>query len=116
ILIGKLKTQRLDPLVFHAAEKIRLGQGGIRVKELMETLPISRDAFEKKFRRIVGTSPKQFSNIIRMRTLLEKGKGNKSLTDLAYEAGYFDQSHFIKDFKLFTGQTPSQFFKSPAFW
>jgi AraC-like DNA-binding protein len=33
-----------------------------------------------------------------------------SLTDLAYENEYFDQAHFIKDFKEFTGLTPKEFF------
>jgi len=34
-----------------------------------------------------------------------------NLTDLAYENGYYDQAHFIKDFKAFTGMSPKQFFK-----
>jgi len=51
-----------------------------------------------------------------MRKLVKVGKDEKSLTALAYDFGYFDQSHFIKDFKLFTGKTPSGFFKSARFW
>jgi len=50
-----------------------------------------------------------------------KGAGNggsrrHALTETAFDAGYFDQPHFNKDFKLFTGQTPTDFLKSPIFW
>jgi AraC-like DNA-binding protein len=40
----------------------------------------------------------------------------KDLTNLALEAGYFDQAHFNKAFKQFTGLTPSSFFKAPPQW
>ncbi|MBL7727053.1 MAG: helix-turn-helix domain-containing protein, partial [Dinghuibacter sp.] len=42
--------------------------------------------------------------------------GNRALrlTDIAYECGYFDQSHFIHDFKQFSGYTPAVFFKGGA--
>ena len=116
VLVSKLKRNIIDPLVLHAAQQIKSDQGKTRIKELIETLSISRDAFEKRFRQIVGTSPKQYSNITRIRSLIDNAKDHKTLTELAYHYGYFDQSHFIKDFKLFTGQAPSHFFKAPRFW
>jgi AraC-like DNA-binding protein len=104
----------------------------VRIKELADGLFISQDAFEKRFRRVIGASPKQFSYIIRMRAIVHGGLqeamngGLKSvvnggakrhpLTESAFDAGYFDQPHFNKDFKLFTGQTPTDFLKSPLFW
>jgi AraC-like DNA-binding protein len=42
--------------------------------------------------------------------------GFGTLTDAAYQAGYFDQSHFIKDFRLFTGRTPKDFFSDFQYW
>jgi AraC-like DNA-binding protein len=116
VLGSKLKRNIIDPLVLHAVQQIKSDQGNTRIKELIETLNISRDAFEKRFRQTVGTSPKQFSNITKIRSLIDKAKDHKTLTELAYSYGYFDQSHFIREFKLFTGQTPSLFFKSPRFW
>ena len=116
VLVSKLKRNIIDPLILHAAQQIKSDQGNTRIKELIETLSISRDAFEKRFRQIVGTSPKQFSNITRIRSLIDSAKDHKTLTELAYHYGYFDQSHFIKDFKLFTGLAPSHFFKAPRFW
>jgi AraC-like DNA-binding protein len=116
ILMKQLKHRAVDSLIIRAAQKIDANSARIRIKDLIQTLNISRDAFEKRFRQTIGTTPKQFSSIIRMRKLIEAGKNEKSLTELAYDFGYFDQSHFIKDFKLFTGRTPSSFFKSPRLW
>ena len=116
VLVSKLKRNIIDPLVLHAAQQIKSDQGTTRIKELIGALSISRDAFEKRFRQTIGTSPKQFSNITRIRSLIERAKDHKTLTELAYSYGYFDQSHFIKDFKIFTGQSPSHFFKAPRFW
>ena len=86
------------------------------MKELADTLCISQDAFEKRFRKSMGVSPKSFSYIIRMKHIIANGVNKQTLSEIAYDAGYFDQSHFIKDFRLFTGQTPTDFFRSPLFW
>jgi methylphosphotriester-DNA--protein-cysteine methyltransferase len=103
-------------LINHAIEKIKLSHGMIRIHDLLADLPISRDPFEKKFRRLVGTSPKQYAALIRMRHVIDSYTAHHSLTDTAHAAGYFDQAHFIKDFKAFTGETPLAFFKSSRFW
>jgi AraC-like DNA-binding protein len=115
-LLAELYDQRLDPLILAAVQKIHLVQGVCRVKDLASEFYISQDAFEKRFRRVVGTSPKQFSSVIRMKSVIDGGRQKQRLTDIAFEAGYFDQPHFNKDFKLFTGQTPTDFFRSPSFW
>lgn len=116
-LIARLKNHTPDRLVQHAIQKIRSAGGDIRIKELVADLPISRDPFEKKFRKTVGTSPKQFAAIVRMRNLIDNYSAHNTLTDVAYNAGYFDQSHFIKDFHSFTGKTPKEYFAAiPQAW
>jgi AraC-like DNA-binding protein len=66
----------------------------------------------RKFSSAIGLSPKQLAKTIRIQTTLKKLLNEEitSLTDLAYENEYFDQAHFIKDFKEFTGLTPKEFF------
>lgn len=66
----------------------------------------------RKFSSAIGISPKQLSKIIRIQATLKTllTKEITSLTDLAYENEYFDQAHFIKDFKEFTGLTPKEFY------
>ena len=57
-----------------------------------------------------GLSPKSFDKIHRFKTSLKLiGENKMPLTSIAYDAGYFDQSHFIRDFKSFTGLTPSAY-------
>lgn len=115
-LLSRLYNHKTDTLILAAMERIHVTKGIIRIKDLADTLCISQDAFEKRFRRVVGVSPKQFSYIIRMRSILGSGLNKQTLTETAFNAGYFDQSHFNKDFKIFTGQTPTEFIKSPVFW
>ena len=115
-LLSELKTQQPDLLVSHAVQQIKAANGSSRIKTLAADLYISQDAFEKRFRRSVGASPKQFSAIVRLRHLLDHYQEEESLTAAAYRAGYFDQAHFIKDFKTFTGQSPQAFFQSAAWW
>lgn len=104
-----------DSLISHAVAQIHLSKGFIRIKDLADTLYISTDAFEKRFRKVVGSSPKQFASIVRMSSIVSQ-KSNQRLLNIAFDAGYYDQAHFNKDFKLFTGQTPTDFYKSASFW
>jgi len=116
-LLTKLRARnRPDPLISNALTSIRRQSGIVRIKDLAASLYVSQDAFEKRFRSTVGATPKQYASIIRMKDLIRKFPSHTSLTDAAYEAGYFDQSHFIKDFRLFTGQTPKDFFSGPQYW
>jgi AraC-like DNA-binding protein len=115
-LLSKLYNSKPDRLISLAIQKIHAAKGIIKIKELTDALYISRDAFEKRFRKIAGTSPKQFSAIVRMKSITSQRPKNLLLSDIAYDAGYFDQPHFNKDFKLFTGQTPTDFFTTPPLW
>ncbi|MEO5563019.1 MAG: helix-turn-helix transcriptional regulator [Chitinophagaceae bacterium] len=115
-MISLMIKKQPDLLIFHAIQKIKSAKGTLRIKDLASSLYISQDPFEKKFRRIVGTSPKQFSNIVRLRNLIDNYSQSNTLTDVAHRAGYFDQAHFIKDFKSFTGETPQVFFADPFNW
>ena len=115
-LLSELKEAQSDRLILSAVQRIKAANGNVRIKDLVKTLPVSLDPFEKRFRRLVGTSPKQFSAIVRFRNLIARHSPEEDLTDAAHAAGYFDQAHFIKDFKSFTGQTPHDFFKSSPYW
>jgi AraC-like DNA-binding protein len=108
--------QKQDELVAHALQKIHAANGTIKIKELADTLFISQDAFEKRFRKSVGTSPKQFSSIVRMKSAISILKKKQRLVDTAFDTGFFDQPHFNKDFKLFTGQSPTEFVGSSPQW
>ncbi len=111
-LISRLKQSATDNLVLAALSLIHKTKGNIRIKELMEQLHTSQSPLEKRFRQVVGTSPKKFASIVRFKYTLQLFNPQHSLTELGYEAGFYDQAHFIKEFKNFTGETPETFFNA----
>jgi len=110
-LIGRLNNTQPDKLVLAALALIHKSKGNIRITELMEQLHISQSPLEKRFRQAVGTSPKKFASIVRLKNVIQQYNPSASLTELGYEAGFYDQAHFIKEFRAFTGDAPEQFFK-----
>jgi methylphosphotriester-DNA--protein-cysteine methyltransferase len=70
-----------------------------------------RRQLERHFRKQIGISPKQLGKAIRLQATLNLllNKKSETLTDIAYESEYFDQNHFIKDFKDLVGVTPKEF-------
>jgi AraC-like DNA-binding protein len=107
--VSLLKDIQADKLVVEAVQLIYNTKGSIRVKELTKKLFISQSPFEKRFRKIVGTTPKKFASIVRFNTVLQNMDPAKSLTQICYDNNFFDQAHFTKDFKRYTGETPEQF-------
>lgn len=108
-LLSQLKDIQKDKLIVEAVKIIYETKGKIRIKELNERLFISQSPFEKRFRKLVGTTPKKFASIVRFNTVLDNLSNTKSLTDICYENNFFDQAHFIKDFKQYTGDSPEKF-------
>ncbi len=110
-LLAKLCDYKQDLLIVNAIRTIKEHNGLLKIKDLAAKHFISIDAFEKRFRRATGASPKQFSYIVRMNAIIGS-LNNRNPAQTAFEAGYYDQAHFTKDFKLFTGQTPTGFLKN----
>ncbi|HUZ61681.1 MAG TPA: helix-turn-helix domain-containing protein [Hanamia sp.] len=108
-LLSQLKDIQKDKLIIEAVQLIYQSKGTIQIKELNKKLFISQSPFEKRFRKLVGTSPKKFASIVRFNSVLDNLKNTKSLTEICYENNFFDQAHFIKNFKQFTGDTPENF-------
>lgn len=71
---------------------------------------------ERVFSRYTGYNPKNFTRVIRFyKALKEMNAKPCSLTGIGLNGGYYDQPHFIREFRAFTGQTPSQFnLENPA--
>jgi AraC-like DNA-binding protein len=108
-LVSQLKDIKIDKLIVEAVRLIYQSHGTIRIKELNEKLFISPSPFEKRFRKVVGTTAKKFASIIRFNKVLDTLRNTKTLTEISYENNFFDQAHFIKNFKEFTGDTPENF-------
>jgi len=88
-------------------------KGLIKVKELLQQLYLNERTFQRNFMLQVGLTPQQFSKIIQFQYslhLLTQAKFDK-LVEVGIDSGFTDQSHFIREFKKYTGQTPRYFFK-----
>jgi len=85
--------------------------GQVKVSELSIQERISVRTLTRKFTEQIGMSPKQYARIIRFRAMMYHllTTPKASWLDVTYQFGYYDQSHFIKDFQHFTGQPPSQY-------
>jgi len=89
-----------------------LKDGNTRMQELLNRQFLSQRQFERNFKTLAGFSPKYFSRIVRFEKSITNAYYNPklSLTELAVHSGYFDQSHMIRDYKEFTGKSPSGYF------
>ncbi len=80
------------------------------INSVADRYGITSRYLQKLFLQYTGLTPKLYSKINRFQnSLVLLGKCNLPLTAIAYECGYFDQSHFIREFKSFTGFAPSGF-------
>lgn len=73
--------------------------------------PISRKGFIAAFKRQVGLAPKKFSRVLRFQAVLKEIENADEVrwADIAHRCGYYDQSHFSRDFKSFSGLSPGQY-------
>ena len=100
----------LDHPITEAVRIIQEKKGNVRMHELAEQQYLSERQFQRRFRSGTGLSPKNFAQIQRFRNaLIELYLENQSYQDVVFDNGYFDQSHFLKDFYRLLEQSPETF-------
>jgi len=93
-------------------EIIRKNQGTISLNELIEQVPISIRQLQRQFKKRFGITIKEYMRLSRYNAIQKYMQSQQvNLTELTYESGFSDQSHFIKEFKLLTGIRPSGFLR-----
>ncbi|MBO0933230.1 helix-turn-helix transcriptional regulator [Fibrella aquatilis] len=100
-----------DPAIAQALNEMIRSNGNITLKALQDTLRLTERSLERRFKQSVGISPKLFARICRFQAALNQltnGRYDK-LSDVAYESGYADHSHFTRTFKAFTGILPTEY-------
>jgi AraC-like DNA-binding protein len=120
-IIGKFLTEKLHtssrelPSIYRSVHTVLAHKGTLTVDSLAGEHGISKRQFERRFKDLAGLSPKLYSRVIRFQAATQyKLNGTRDLTEIAYASGYYDQSHFINDFRQFSGYTPKQYFWNAA--
>lgn len=92
-------------------EKILVNSGMISVSGIAKEVGISQRQLERHFQQKVGVSPKFYCRIIRLQKILNavRQEDSANLSNLALAFGYYDQAHFIHEFKEFSGKSPGAF-------
>ncbi|NGM64225.1 helix-turn-helix transcriptional regulator [Sphingobacterium sp. SGR-19] len=103
----KIKNNPLQLVI----EDIHSTGGLISIYELSKRNFTTVRQLERNFKKFVGLSPKEYSNIIRFQkalSIIKKSHKNRSFFDIAFECGYYDHSHLTNEIKRNTGLSPSQ--------
>jgi methylphosphotriester-DNA--protein-cysteine methyltransferase len=100
-----------DPRFYKALAVILKNSGVLNIEKDLDT-GISARQLRRLFEFYIGDSAKTFSKVVRFQNILRAKPSQQSLREnkLFYDNGYFDQAHFIKDFKNFYGVTPGKAF------
>lgn len=103
----EIETDNITTFIINA---VRDEAGFINVKELVDTTGYSHGYVDRIFKNNVGVSVKKYASIVRLQHAIDIVKDNKE--DEVYERlGFYDQAHFIHEFKRFTSITPMVFLK-----
>lgn len=106
---------RKDPLVADMMKRITSYGGKVDLPRLIGEYGVTDRRIQQRFKHCSGMSPKMFARLVRFRvalTRLHSGLWEERLTDLAHSSGYFDQSHFIHEFRSFAGVSPREYLRS----
>lgn len=111
-LLERLNEEKtIDTIVKNTVDSLISSNGSASINSILKDDLSKRRQLERNFKKQIGVSPKQLGKVIRLQTALKMLLDSKpeSLTNIAYESDYFDQAHFIKDFREFTGINPKEF-------
>jgi AraC-like DNA-binding protein len=107
--VGARATQH--PAVAFALQHLHSAPQLATIEDLGRAAGISTRRLARLFSIEVGLTPKLYARVLRFNRVVESiyNKPEVNWQDIAYQCGYFDQAHFIRDFKAFSGLTPSEY-------
>lgn len=110
---GTSSKNRID----YGVQSLYYSYRDIKLDTLYEELNLSRRHFNRLFTEAMGISPKYFHRVARFEQTIKKLLLNYKTVylDTILDAGYYDQAHFIKECKIFTGTTPGAFLRKRNF-
>jgi len=112
LLIEKLESNRRQcEIIRYATDHIMFNPGIEILSDIQKKLNLNERTFQRMFRKFVGITPVQYRRICQFETSFTQLRANEfgTFTDIAYDNGFADQSHFIRSFKEFTKTTPKNY-------
>jgi AraC-like DNA-binding protein len=112
VLLGTARTLSRHRAVTFALQALSDPARGRPVAEVTDAIGMSQRRFLERFRSEVGMAPKLFARVQRFQAVIETVHALREVdwADIAASCGYFDQAHFIHDFRAFSGFTPTAYF------
>lgn len=106
----------VNPVIEYSVNSILTAPEQLTISRLSEKVGFSQKHFIKIFREHIGIAPKAFLRIARFQKAIQEISVRKEIdwAGVAYESGYYDQAHFINDFKEFSGFTPKEYLKTTS--
>jgi AraC-like DNA-binding protein len=104
-----------DPDFERAVSSVVRAEGRISVDALAAGMGVGPRQLERRFRERVGLGPKRFAKVLRFQSVFRRAAlDERRWAALSLDCGYYDQSHFIRDFKSFTGRSPAALFSNES--
>jgi AraC-like DNA-binding protein len=98
--------------VVFAWRRLVESSGRLPIGTVADEVGWSRQHLIRMFRRCFGQPPKTLARMVRLRTALSRARAEGRWQQAAADAGYFDESHFVRDLREFTGTTPGRYLRA----
>jgi AraC-like DNA-binding protein len=111
-LLSRLKySSAVHPAIAFAVSRLGRHGASVKVRDIADCAGLSSRHFMELFREQTGLAPKAFQRVRRFQRVLRTLRANsdENWAGIAYGCGYYDQAHFIHDFRLFSGLTPGEY-------
>jgi AraC-like DNA-binding protein len=112
-LLAHLRERSVDRLVRAACSSLARTGGSLPVNALARDFGLSERTLERRFLRSIGTTPKKYARVLRLQQAVQLRERYSSWAEIAHAAGYYDQSHLIRDCREMYGDSPEALFSLP---
>lgn len=111
LLMKRDEKHQINGIIHHSLETIQANPFDFKLRKLSRELGYSEKQVVRHFRKHVGATPKQYARLIRFQRIIERldQPDPAPWAQIAVESGYYDQSHFVNEFRSYTGVSPTTY-------
>lgn len=112
-LLTHLRNPAIDHLTLAVTQSIVRDGGQRPIGELTRDFELSERTLERRFRRVIGVTPKKYARVVRLQNAIRQHAQHRSWAEIAQVTGYFDQAHLIRECQDMLGVSPGAVFSAP---